>query len=287
VENNGAVSKTLVEQTATLHFGGLVLFTTLDVPQKAAGRPPQAIVDRPEVFAIMPRVENHDPDAIHLHRLALSNQIAAHTAVIAFKLDDVVPRSILGGWTYEQLRPNLYAIELHGERLTFVTDGSNDAARYDALKLPRVNGARQLDTAYLSTTGAAAIFRIPIGALSPCASGTRVDTLLKLKNHGTITIKTDSNKSITFKGNAVVELANMPMSWLRTQTPDAAAEVHYEIYCQMTGVQGDDCRPPVPQSATACEDQTLVMLPPPGVVATGTSGPTYLNNVFCSNSQWP
>jgi hypothetical protein len=276
-------TRTLDTQTykATLHFAGLVLFTSRAVRETNAV-PINSSEVAHQVMAYMPSVKS----GLHAHarQANFQQQVEDHTAVIAFNPGDLL--AVSGGWQTQILRSNLSYIELIGEHISFVADGANRIAQIDS-RLPHVGGA-QLLSQYRSAPGAAAVFEIPYGKLSACMADVadhRVDTKLTLENHGTITIKADNGKSATFKGGATIRLANMPMAWLISMTGSANEASHYTVYCQMTG--DTQCAMGALSSpiSEVCGDPSLVMLPPPGV-RIGTNS-TQSSDVFCSNTQWP
>jgi hypothetical protein len=277
------ITTTVQTHVATFHFAGLVLFTTRDVAARntvGADR----YSEQPQVIAIMPWVRE-DPMQATARLESTHRMIEIHTPVIAFKPADLVPGSMTG-WTESTLRQDLHYIHLTGDHITFVADGVNRTAALDPL-VPHVGG-HQLRPEYESAPGAAAVFEIPYGKLLGCASGAangRIDTTLTLSNHGTITIKGDGGKSVTFKGDATIWPANMPMSWLINKTALDAGSPHYMIYCEMTGAV--PCPAPATSGIPMCSgDDTLVMRPPAGRSKGGVAT-TQSADVFCSNSQWP
>jgi len=309
------VVETNVTQTATFHFVGLVMFT--EVPDETpAARSAELIEQRPlHVVALMPSVKNwsHRHAARQrndqLSTTAVSVDSAAiedHDAVIAFPPDALISHT--PNWTVVDPTanggavsgvPNLNYIVLGGEHLRFVADNEPNAPRLRDLTLPKIQGGVSLQAAYtsLTTSTLAALFEIPFGSLKACTGeatqNQRYDTNLTLRNHGTVTIETvDGTKGVTFYGDKVIELGNVPFSWLHDRAASSDAS-HVQVYCQMTG-GGDNCQLGNFPVVNGCSDANMRMSQPrprrkaPSLAQKVTGNETVeASDIFCSNTTWP
>lgn len=238
-------------------------------------------VNPQQVVAILPRVA---PRFVHGQQ-AHSSRVETHTAMIVFEKEDLVPSSMVG-WVEQPLKGNFSYIELTGEHLSFVADGVNGVATRDQ-RLGKAGGT--LLPAYRPPyySGASGVFFIPRGTLTACVSSTpgvtgRIDTKLALKNLGTLTIKGPDKKSVTFKGDARVFVANVPFAWAKSQTQTTGGASHHTVYCAMTGNTKCDATVVEPKVTgtplASCNDGNMKTAEIFNVVTT---------DVFCSNSQWP
>jgi hypothetical protein len=319
-------------QVALIHFVGLTVFTIQDPnTQFATVTINQRSTGAKRFVAIMPRVANGGvPPAPGTLRTAsvqgVSNTVSPtrtqldpakatgtlqagggisantvqhhvedHTALIAFR-----PADLQGvtGWNIQQLDSDFLYVQLTGEQISFVADDPTPAAA-SALKLSHVGG--ELTGGYTgpSYPDAAAVFMIPNGTLRACTSITpgvsnsRVDTQLTLSNKGSLTLKSGT-KSITFKGDAAIVAANVPLDFAKTHATNNDPNLlpHWEIYCEMTGRTGCPILLSPDPGISDCQfDGTGVKLSHGGNnPTTGAKlGPDIVmsTDFACSNTQWP
>jgi hypothetical protein len=256
-----------MESTATIIFVGLVLFTSQStLMNKTDATNP---IGQTFEVAIMPTVV--DPAQRQSHHME------PHLAMIAFQACDLIAVS---GWEVKPLTGDFRYIELKHDAITFATNRANVQANRP--QLGKVGGKQLLAPYEPPYSGASAVFRIAEGKLTTCRAGVdhqRIDTRLALVNQGTLTIKGDGGKSVTFAGNATVHLLNVPWLWPPNPSTDADQK-HYTVYCAMTGDTECDfqkMRPdPLPDE---CVD--------PVFKTTGLSLELNAVDQFCSTTGWP
>jgi len=311
------VSRALVHQEGTLHFAGLVMFTTHANRDHISLRSVQTAA-RESVIAILPRVaslphKHASPSAYTATPAAAPGSnftgVEPHIAVMAFQ-----PGAFVGtpqNWTVVTPLPVagvplLQYIVLNGEHLHVVSTDTNPA---DITKLkmalPKTPVGSGLQPPFqFPYSGAAAVFEIPSGTLIPCfgeAATGRYDTNLTVQNNGTFTIESDdmvpsARKSITFHGNAKVEVANVPELWFQSRTA-MNDEAHYTVYCAMTGATQCQLTFPaysVAQTIHGCSDNNMLMIPkelatetPAENARVKSSDKGQASDIFCSNTTWP
>lgn len=286
--------------TATIHFVGLVMFTTqpirTDTARIAVNATPYTVQ---QTVALMPKVLALPQQRARAGRsevgpesaLPIGGQhVEEHIALIAFKSCDLLAVS---GWEVKRLDNDFLYVQLNGDHVSFVVDGVNGPAKIDP-NLRHVVGSHLIAPYAAPYSGEAAVFTIPRGSLKACFSKTtgvvpqnRVDTQLTLANNGTLTIKTDV-KSITLTGNAVVAAANVPIPWAMTHTQTTSALPHYTVYCAMTGDTA--CVVPAPTAGLDDCDSGINLRPAGGSGELSTrTVPSSVDSIdaFCSTTQWP
>lgn len=154
-------------------------------------------------------------------------------------------------------------VELDGDQVRFITNGTNDAPSLEGLKLPSLQGCcaasgvkKKLRSTYQAPyTGAAAVVDLSAGKISACAAaakgeaGYRYDTEIFFHHEGTATISGDTMKTkkeirlknLTGSKPAVVYLVNLPTCFLNNNckpkpatAPDGLSHVH-AYYAMLQG----------------------------------------------------
>jgi hypothetical protein len=222
--------------------------------------------------------------AAHAMVTSAASAVEAHTAMLAYKHQDLVassgwgtPPSLTTGYDYVELK--------NGEQVTFVPDLPNVPVN-SLLQVPLVHlGPTPLLPRYQAPyAGTAAVFSIPAGQLSACTHGSRIDTTLTLNTQHSLTIKVGT-KSLTFADGALVLAANVPFTYANTGTESAtSAGNHYMVYCAMQGKPANQCMLSAVMAPAApnCGAQFRVMGRP-----TEPQPPSFVMDWACSNSQWP
>lgn len=209
------------------------------------------------VHVIVPRVDyashaGHD-----------SPQVEDHTAMLVVHKNQYDPAST---WTMKPMPgyPDYLYLELDGDQLRVVTNGTNTAPSLKTVRLPSLQGCcsaagtkKKLRSTFQAPyTGAAAVLDVTGGKVSGCrapAKGenqSRYDTEIFVNHEGKATISGDTMKerkevrlrNLSGAKPAVVYLANLPTCFLDNScqpktaaAPDGLSHVH--AYYSM--LQGD------------------------------------------------
>lgn len=279
----------------------------------------------PGVDVVLPRVQSlHATPHTATARQAVTVKhqthmmIDDHAAILAFPtyvlLSDPNP-----GWNVLPLKPvNDYSyVALDGEHLQLIVNGQNAVATVPN-KLPRIShGCGGDSTARGSSRGrfppppltagyqpphysqAAAVLRIAAGSVDACTANVngdkrgRVDTRVSLNNDGTVILKATKNgvsRQLTFDGDSLLILANVPKRWLDGNPYTALNDLgHFEAYYTMLDPnRRAGCRrQPPPDSLPSCGETAL--RPMGGKTETPVTLPEPLRFMTydCSNSSYP
>src|SRR5262245_49397829 len=143
---------------AVIHFVGLIVFTQVGGGMNNTLRVSTAVssVNRPQVVAILPRVET--PHGMARHVVPVKSQakrsrdaatvidlsaVETHKARIIYdRTYGTVPPS--SGWTINQLDAQYDYIDLNGDRVSFVVDQPNNRAKRPAA-LAHLSGTLRSD----------------------------------------------------------------------------------------------------------------------------------------------
>src|SRR6185436_5118700 len=134
-------------------------------------------------------------------------------------------------------------VTLNGDQLRFIVNGKNQRAAVPA-ELPHLVTAncpamQTLKAGYRppSYPSASAVLILPEGKLAACQADApnvkgRIDTRAALVNEGDFSV-TAEGKSITFRDNALVAIANVPTVWLEGSTELLSSAAHSHVYFAM------------------------------------------------------
>ena len=245
-----------------------------------------------------------------LPSIAQASLVERHSAILIFKDTDRVDDG--NEWTRHALKPmpgHSY-VELKGERIRFLVNGTNPPAVIPAL-LPRLtascNVMTQLSAGYQPPdyAAAAAVARIPKGSANACRNDNgRIDTRVRMVNTGNFHIVA-CDKSITIRDGARVIIANVPTAWVESETAEGKKELrhlHSSVYFQMAAQSRigchlqhvenvDECDPPRPKPPVAPRRDVHIAA---AVVHRGNPEAPYgiatlkaFTTFECSNTQWP
>ena len=303
-----------MKEIAIIHFIGLCLFTDL------------ATSDH-KLHVILPRIQatgiSHQlnlqasripRDAVQFQQPHVTpglGNVENHTAFLAFRDQDLLN---VQGWTAQPLpgQPGYKYIVLNGETLTFNANAAN-VASVKPSDLPSVKccANQNLLAGFKPSDGgaAAAIVRVPEGALATCSSQPagaiygndyRIDTRLTLENTGGVMVWGDTKqkaRALVLKGNATLYIANLPSKWVLNQ-PYAnthGGTPHYRAYTAMfTHTTGTACpakNPTMNGAPGRCGSIDTAFrfgdsIPPGSAKKIGVNSGASINSE-CSNSSWP
>ena len=280
--------------TAIIQFIGIVLFSA-------------AVPDDPGLHAIIPRIghvhksefHNLPPEEAPENLASVGKQeVENHISVIMYRDEDKLYN--VGGWRADgDLANGWKYLALNGERIRFISDGSNGDTTVPPVELPRVgvSSSCSLTGAPVSLNeeflppyrGAIAVVDIPEGKLSACATAGRRDTRLLLDTNGVLVItatkKFEEPKALMLKGNAVVFVANIPPYAMIKATDLKVGAEHWTAYNAMLAAPCAAEPKATTASIDPCDLDSLgesylrAQKNAPIVIASVDSG--------CSNSQTP
>jgi len=311
-----------MDAQAVIHFVGLMVFTTQFVaPDVSLLRTTDSVSvkSKSQVVAILPRVGRtvipfHDERAKQMIARSApteapvpTEEVEPHAAWIIFEDWTLINQE---GWNVRPLgndpASNAFDyVELDRDQVSFVADRPNPPARVPAA-LPHTGGSLKAEYAPPAYPAAAAVFNIPVGAITICRSNAvgvsgRVDTELRLNNSGTITI-TSGKKKLTLDTNGVVYVVNVPPAYARSHDLTHQARNHYLIYCRMVGTADNVCSAGflrMDGPCLSCSENQQLPPPPGGGSKTGEVNtrarqkyvppptPVRLASFECSNTQYP
>jgi hypothetical protein len=280
--------QTILAATLVVRVMGLATFTD-QVPNDCG------------VHVIVPRVESHQ----HGKQKAGAPHVEEHKAML------VVPEQYYDTSSTWKMAPipafkSYRYVELDGDQVRLLTNGTNQAASLEGLKLPSLQGCcaaagkkKTLHSNFQAPyTGAAAVMDLSAGRISACAAaakgdaGYRYDTEIFFQHEGMATISGDTmktKKEIRLKNlsggkPAVVYLVNFPTCFLTNDCKPKPASApdglsHVQAYYAM--LQGDTSKCQASLRNCPAAEPGRCVTPP--IAATVPQAMSF----ECSNTKYP
>jgi hypothetical protein len=222
----------------------------------------------------------------------------SHTAIIVFKTADLVekgtswcskPLPAVSGYSY---------VQLNGERIWLIVNGSNSLAAVPAALPHLVTTAcpvmAMLRPGYQPPDYelAAAVVSIPRGVMRACRAIApnvhgRIDTRVTLNNNGNFKVVAGNRKILTLKDDSMVMVVNAPTAWVEGSQGRTLKHVsHPDAYFAMAVEQSAQCSLGAPGPVSDC---MVAFAPAPGSPAVPHFPPVPVpfKTYECSNTQWP